>query len=99
MADWKYRLKTAPGLREAIHKGNCEEVLNQLEAAWKEIHERFPDDYEDPESDISDIENERDNLANHEDYGMTMEDVEENIDYLLNNLYDFCDNMKIWIEI
>ena len=101
MANWKYRLKTGSDLREAISDENYEDVLKYLEKSWREINKEFPNDYEEDElnEDIADIENERDNLFNYEDYDMTMEDVEENINYLLNNLYDYCDNMRIWIEI
>ena len=101
MANWKYRLKTGSDLRESINDENYEDVLKYLEKSWREINKKFPNDYEEDElnEDIADIENERDNLFNYEDYDMTMEDVEENINYLLTNLYDFCDNMGIWIEI
>lgn len=101
MTKWKYRLKTGSDLREAINDENYEDILKYLEKSWREINKKFPNDYEDDElnNDIADIENERDNLLNYEDYDMTMEDVEENINYLLTNLYDYCDNMGIWIEI
>lgn len=101
MTKWKYRLKTGSDLREAISNENYEDILKYLEKSWREINKQFPNDYEDDElnNDIADIENERDNLLNYEDYDMTMEDVEENINYLLSNLYDYCDNMGIWIEI
>ena len=101
MANWKYRLKTGLDLREAINDENPEEVLKCLEKSWREINKQFPNDYEDDElnDDMADIENERDNLLNYEDYDMTIEYVEENINYLLNNFYDYCDNMRIWIGI
>ena len=78
-----------------------EDVLKYLEKAWREINKQFPEDYEEDElnDDIADIENERDNLYNYEDYDMTIEDVEENINYLLSNFYDYCDNMGIWVEM
>ena len=101
MTNWKYRLKVGSDLREAINDENYEDVLKYLEKAWREINKQFPEDYEEDElnEDIADIANERDNLYNYEDYDMTIEDVEENINYLLSNLYDYCDNMGIWIEI
>lgn len=101
MANWKYRLKTGSDLREAISDENYEDVLKYLENSWREINKQFPNDYEDDElnDDIADIENERDNLYNYEDYDMTIEDVEENINYLLSNFYDYCDNMGIWVEM
>ena len=101
MTNWKYRLKVGSDLREAINDENYEDVLKYLEKAWREINKQFPEDYEEDElnDDIADIENERDNLYNYEDYDMTIEDVEENINYLLSNFYDYCDNMGIWVEM
>ena len=101
MTNWKYRLKVGSDLREAINDENYEDVLKYLEKAWREINKQFPEDYEEDElnEDIADIANERDNLYNYEDYDMTIEDVEENINYLLSNFYDYCDNMGIWVEM
>mgnify|MGYP006988844089 CR=1 FL=1 len=101
MANWKYILKVSSDLRDAISNEKYEDILNYLEKAWREINKEFPDEYEEDEpiEDIADIENERDNLLNFESYDMDFEEVVENIDYLLNNLYDYCDNMRIWIEV
>ncbi len=101
MGQWKYKLKNSQALRDAIHNGDLDEVLNQLEVCWKEINQQFPEDYDDRElsSDLDDIENERDNILNYEDYDMDYEEVEDNVDYLLSNLYDECDGLGIWIEI
>ena len=101
MANWKYRLKVGSDLREAISDENYEDVLKYLEKAWREINKQFPEDYEEDElnEDIADIANERDNLYYYEDYDMTYDDVIDNIDYLCNELYDFCDAERIWIEI
>lgn len=101
MAKWRYTLKIGPDLRDAISNENYEEILNYLEIAWKKINEKFPDEYEEDEliEDLADIDNERENLLNFESYGLDFEEVIENIDYLLNNLYEYCDNTRIWIEI
>lgn len=98
---WIYTLKAGKPLRSAISNEDYAGVLDQLENAWKEIHKKFPDVYEDYdlEDDIDDINNERDNLENYEDYDMTHDDVIENIDYLLSKLYDFCDEFKIWVDM
>lgn len=100
-AEWKYKLKSGPELRTAINEENYANVLNCLEKAWREINKQFPDEYEDYEldNDLEDIENERDNLLNYEDYDLTIDEVEDNINYLLTNFYDYCDATGIWIEL
>lgn len=98
---WNYTLKCGKALRQAINNEDPEEILEMLRQAWTEIHENFPDEYDenDLDSDLSDIENELDNVENYEDYDMTYEDVEDNIDYMLTNLYDFCDEFNIWVDM
>lgn len=98
---WNYTLKCGKALRQAIDDENPAEILTILQQAWTEIHQNFPDEYDenDLESDLDDIENELDNVENYEDYDMTYEDVEDNIDYMLNNLYDFCDSFSIWVDM
>lgn len=98
---WKYTLKHGKALRNAIFEEDADTLLDELAECWKEIHENFPEDYDefDLEDDLADIENQRDNLVNHDDYDMTYEDVQDEINYMLNNLYDFCDGYRIWIDI
>lgn len=103
MAEWKYTLKTSSNLRDAIKNEDPEAVLDALEKAWMEIYFYLSDeniyDSSDLDNDLDNINNERDNLAYYEDYDMTLNDVIDNIDYLCNELYDFCDAERIWIEI
>lgn len=103
MAEWKYTLKTSSDLRDAIRNEDPDAVLDALEKAWMEIYFYLSDeniyDSSDLDNDLDNINNERDNLAYHEDYDMTLNDVIDNIDYLCNELYDFCDAERIWIEI
>lgn len=102
MGNWIYRLKSGTALRRAIDNEDLAEVLDKIEVCYEEIHSKFPDkfDSEDLEEIKADIDNERDNLENYEDYDdFEYEDVEDNINYLLNNLYDFCDDFDIWIEM
>lgn len=104
MTQWKYRLKSGLNLRQAIYDEDPKAILDALEKAWREIyaHFKFVDDLVDIAYDLEDINNERDNLDYLDcfgDYTMTYDDVIDNINSLLNNLYDFCDSMGIWIEI
>ena len=103
MANWRYTLKASSALRDAINKEDPEAVLNALERAWIEIYNYISNEdiYSNTEfnDDLADIDNERDNLYYYEDYDMTLNDVIDNIDYLCNELYDFCDAERIWIDI
>lgn len=103
MAEWKYTLKTSSDLRDAIRNEDPDAVLDALEKAWMEIYFYLSDENiynsSDLDNDLDNINNERDNLAYYEDYDMTLNDVIDNIDYLCNELYDFCDAERIWIEI
>lgn len=98
---WNYHLKQGRELREAINEDKMEEVLNLLWSCYVEINQNLPDLYDEDElqEDLADIDNQLDNLENYEDYGMSEDDVMDEINYLLNNFYDFCDNLKIWIGL
>lgn len=89
MANWRYTLKCGTELREAIHSDDYDRTIEMIEQAWKEIHEQFPDEYEDYEleCDLEDIEAVREDPS------------EEEINYLLSNLYDYCDATRIWVEL
>ncbi len=91
MKKWIYTLKIGKRLRSAIYDENTENILSILIEAWKEIHNQFPDIYDeyDLECDVEDIE-----IVNKND------DVNyEDIDYLLSQLYDYCDGIGIWIDV
>ena len=101
MAQWIYQLKAGKELREAINDENYLKVLENLEKCWREIHANLPEQYDEDAllEDLADIENQKDNLENHDEYDMTIEDVREEIDYLLSNFYDFCDGFRIWVSL
>ena len=86
---WRYTVKSGSKLREAIDGGNLEEILDNLEEVWREIHNRFPKEYDeyDLENDLSDID------------GVREDGDEEDVDMLLSDLYDYCDNMRLFIEL
>lgn len=98
---WTYTLKSGKALREAIDNDDNLATLEALKACWQEIHDNYPDSYDDYdlERDLADIENEMDNIMNFDDYDLTDEDIEDNINYMLDNLYDFCDGYNIWVEL
>lgn len=89
MSKWRYTLKVSSELRMAIADEDIWDVCDALEKAWKEIHEQFPDEYGEFE-----LENDLENICDARE----TEDEEE-VDYLLSELYDYCDNTRIWIEL
>lgn len=101
MARWEYTLKFGPALKDAIRDENPESILDALVACFTEINKAMPDYYDsdDLEEDLMDISDLHDSLENYDEYGMTYDDVVENIDGMLYNFYDMCDNLNIWVGI
>lgn len=102
MANWKIKLANGKNLRRAIDSGDdMVNVLTALEDCWREIHKKMPDEYDedDLENDLDEIENQIDNAENYDDYGMSEYEVQEEIDYLLDQFYDFCDNARVWVNM
>lgn len=101
MANWKIKLMSGKNLRRAIDSEDKVAVLEALKDCWEEIHKKMPDDYDeyDLENDLDEIENQLDNAENYEEYDMTEDDVEGEVNYLLDQFYDFCDNARVWVEL
>ena len=101
MAKWEYTLTWGKALRQAIEEEKPDRILEVLAECFKQINSILPKDYDDYDlqEDLDDIENQLDNLENYEEYGMSYQDVIEEIDYILNNLYDLCDSLRIWVDM
>lgn len=101
MSEWKHTLKNGKKLREAINDDDNVQTLEALKECYKEINRImvsvFDDD--DLEDILSEIENQLDNCKNYEDYSMTEDDVQDEINWQLSRLYDFCDAWRIWVEV
>lgn len=101
MSRWKYHIKNGKKLRKAINDDNKIQTLEALKECYKEINRImvsvFDDD--DLEDILSEIDNQLDNCENYEDYDMTEDDVQDEINYMLRNFYDFCDDWRIWIDL
>jgi len=91
MADWRYRLKCGARLRRAIESGDHEAVIEGIKAAYKELLDNgLIDDY-----DYEDYTEDLDMYGDTDDY----DDLDEALDYELNDLYDLCDNIRVWISL
>ena len=87
---WQYKLRSGKRLRELIanHSDDDEDfsdVLDAIKDCYCELMKYGLCDEDDIERWTEDFELEADNI--------------ENVDYELNNLYDFCDDMNVWIDI
>ena len=89
-ARWDYTLKCGPALRTAIHDVNVQEVINQLWAGYKELlAANIIDDWQ--------YDSYTEDLIGSEYWDE--DELEENIDWALNNFYDLCDNTNVWIPL
>lgn len=96
---WDYQLKNGVALRNAIDADDYGQIKNSLIAAYKEIHEVMPEKF-----DEYDLENKLEDLEYldtepDEDIEISEDDIRENFDYELSDLYDLCDNLNIWISL
>ena len=94
MANWKYTLKCGKKLREAISNDDAYEVLRYLAEAWKEIHSQFPDEY-----DEFDLQGDLDEISEISALGEDYDLEDDDVDWLLSDLYDYCDATRIWIDM
>lgn len=96
---WDYQLKNGVALRNAIDAEDYGQIKNSLIAAYKEIHEVMPEKF-----DEYDLENKLEDLEYldtepDEDIEISEDDIRENFDYELSDLYDLCDNLNIWVSL
>ena len=101
MGRWTYKLMAGKQLRQAISDDDMTATLDALKKCWKEINKIMPDVYDtdDLENDLEELDNQLDNCKNYEDYDMTEDDVQDEINYLLRQFYDFCDDWRIWVDL
>ena len=93
MGRWKYKLIAGKQLRQAISDDDMTATLDALKECWKEINKAMPDVYDtdDLEDNLEELDNQLDNCKNYEDYSMTEDNVQEEINWQLSRFYDFCD--------
>ena len=84
---WSYKLKSGKALRQAVDDEDYDAVKDGLIAAYKEINEAMPEyfDESDLEQAIFDLE------------GLDLD--EDELNFALNDFYDLCDNLGIWVDM
>ena len=87
---WNNKLASGKDLRDAIDDEDYERVVHCLRACWQEINEKMPEDF-----DEYDLEDKFVELDPIEEDGYD----EDELNYQLSDLYDFCDGYGIWVEL
>lgn len=88
-ARWSYTLKSGSALRLAIKDESPMGVINSLKKAYTELKDAGLIDEYDFDSYISDLE-----IYEEDD-----DDIEESADFELDNFYDLCDYLRVWIPL
>lgn len=86
---WQYTLKSGSLLRDAIDEGDLQQVQSVLIDCYDELHNNNLIDDDDYESYIEDVR-----MLDASD-----EDAEDEFDYQLNEFYDLCDNLNVWVAL
>ena len=86
---WNNRLQAGKALRRAIENSDYQGILDGIKACYQEMLDKGVIDDWDFEQWTEDLD-----YLDLED-----EDIEDTLDYELNNLYDACDNLGCWIEL
>ena len=86
---WNTTITAGKALRQAINNEDYQGILDGIKACYKEMLDKGI-------IDESDYDNWTENLDSIE---IEDEDIEDAIDYELNDLYDACDNLNCWIEL
>ena len=89
MIGWEYTLKSGKKLRSSIDEGDPMKVLDALRQSYKELLD----------ADIIDDYDYESGTGNFELYDADDEDIEESVDYELDDFFDLCDNLRVWVPI
>ena len=92
MSKWNYKINSE-NLRESIQAENKNKIMQEIINIWKDIKNINTEIVEDSQEEIDEY---------IEDINLRIndEDVEnKTIDGFLNELYNFCDDLKIWLEL
>lgn len=87
--NWTATISAGSDLRKAIEAEDYQGVLDGIKACYKEMFDKGVIDEDDYNSWTEDL-----NI-----YEVDDEDIEDSLDYELNNLYDACDNLNCWLAL
>lgn len=101
MANWIYICKTGKELRELIntdsHDFDNADIMRKIADCYNEIGENYPSEDDDFQEQTDEYAAEiYTDIDEAESFGYI---DNETVNYHLENLYDLCDNLRIWIEI
>lgn len=91
---WEYTLKSGKNLRDAIEAADTLEVVNQLSTAYTELLDAGYIDEDDYASYTAEF---MDYLE--DDYFDDEEEFIDAVDYELDQFYDLCDNLGVFIPV
>jgi len=100
MGKWIARINSGKALREAIFNDDLVQCCEILKACYQELHDKLPDTFDTVDLDmvLDDINYQLEALQDLEDPDMN-EDMAEEIDYLLDDFYDLCDTLNVWVTM
>ena len=96
---WKHQLSNGMEIRQAIEDEDYHALRKALLAAYSEIHDMMPDEFDDKDYDDAMSEIDLLDTKPDEDADITAEDLEDNWNYELSDFYDLCDALDIWIPL
>jgi len=94
MKKWENTLRAGRALRRAINNGDYEGIITGIKRCYQEMLDKDIIDDEDYYDWTEELNLIQEDLSD----GVT-EDIEERLDFELNNLYDACDNLNCWISL
>lgn len=95
MGKWAVTLNSGKALRDAIDEEDIIKCFECLKACYQELHDKLPDTFTDVDLDMA-LEDVDMQLSDLEDPDM-YEDAEDELNYLLDDFYDLCDNLNVWV--
>jgi len=98
MSKWAVTLNSGKALREAIDEEDVIKCFECLKACYQELHDKLPESFTDVDLDMAleDIDIQLSDFQDPEDPD-AYEDAEDELNYLLDDFYDLCDNLRVWV--
>lgn len=91
-SSWRYQLKNGSALRRAIDSEDPYAVMEQLRVCYEELLDAGLIDEDDFERYTEDFEL----YGDFSDYD---DDATDTVDFELDQFYDLCDNIDVWVTL